>query len=302
MALVACSKDSGAPAGSIYFGTASDYDGVVEADIDLVAEPSEKLVEDSAFEKRGDIGYQLTGGADQQVKTEFDAKNPRILASVTKISTALAALRNVSDVNVAEVSAMLRESHNYQASMLLRRFAQTVLGMELPPPKQPSRGRSAAHTCPSNGTVEAPAAREVLSWLKKMISADWTNAELADGSGCSYENKMSPEQLVEILQYADSLGPAFSDQDFASLLASPGRSGTLRSRLGGLSGRAKVFAKTGTLNGAITLAGYLFVPKGKEIEKYYFAVLISTNSRAEARSARARIDYLVKSWARKLAS
>lgn len=103
---------------------------------------------------------------------------------------------------------------------------------------------------------------------------------------------MSPEQLVQLLRYADSLGPVFGGRNFANLLATPG-SGTLRSRLKDLNGRARVYAKTGTL------AGYLFVPSSHGVEKYEFAILVEISAGSEKAPARRAIDSLVKSWVRK---
>lgn len=299
------SQQADVPANSIYAGLVTDEeDGILDADIDLsapVAATDEESADAGGFSgivggSSSSRGYLLMKASSGQIIDQQDAQRPRTMASVTKLTTSLAALRTVPGINVSAVAEMLRSSNNYVASMLLRKFAKAVAGLDLPPPRVKN-----PHSCNGNSTEDAPAARLVLNWLDKTIPGDWSGASLVDGNGCNDDDKLSPEQLVRLLRYADSLGPAFGGQEFASLLAKGGGSGTLKSRLGKLDGHARVFAKTGTLHSAITLAGYLFVPNGKGTEKYYFAILTGIGSMGEARQGRARIDALMKSWAHQLA-
>jgi len=292
------------PADSIYSGLTDEEDGTLEADIDLNAPLVDVTDESAGTDGLSGIvgggsprtGYLLVRASGNETINQQDSRRPRTMASVTKLATSLAALRNVPGISVGAVAAMLRSSDNHAASIFLRKFAKAVAGLDLPAPRVKN-----PHSCSGNSSADAPAARLVLNWLDKTVAGDWSGASLVDGNGCNQNDKFSPEQLVNLLRYADSLGPAFGGQEFASLLAKGGSSGTLRSRLSNLEGRARVFAKTGTLRSAITLAGYLFVPTGKGAQKYYFAILSEINSMGEARQGRARIDALIKSWAHSLA-
>ncbi|MFN3361716.1 MAG: D-alanyl-D-alanine carboxypeptidase/D-alanyl-D-alanine-endopeptidase [Pseudanabaenaceae cyanobacterium] len=73
----------------------------------------------------------------------------------------------------------------------------------------------------------------------------------ADGSGLSRHNQVTPHQVAHLLlQMADNL-------PFRQSLPQAGRDGTLTNRLSHLS----LQAKTGTLRGIATLAGYLTPPR-----------------------------------------
>lgn len=103
--------------------------------------------------------------------------------------------------------------------------------------------------------------------------------EMYDGSGLDHNNRMSAEQVMKILLagYRD-----FSIQpDFISSLSRFGVSGTLKKRI--LTGkhlnsnRAQrnvegVWAKTGTLNGVSSLAGYV---EGASGRRYAFVILLN---------------------------
>jgi PBP4 family serine-type D-alanyl-D-alanine carboxypeptidase len=87
---------------------------------------------------------------------------------------------------------------------------------------------------------------------------------VVDGSGLSQLNRLTAASLVTLLQ------AAWIDPDlraaFLPVLPVAGVSGTLRHRLGKPPARGRVLAKTGTTNGASTLAGYV-------TGRYAFAVL-----------------------------
>jgi D-alanyl-D-alanine carboxypeptidase/D-alanyl-D-alanine-endopeptidase (penicillin-binding protein 4) len=87
-------------------------------------------------------------------------------------------------------------------------------------------------------------------------------ATLADGSGMSPYNRVSPRGVVALLRWA--AGRPWG-ADFRQSLPIGGIDGTLRNRFkeGGLKGR--VFAKTGSLTAASALSGYLLTARGETL-------------------------------------
>jgi D-alanyl-D-alanine carboxypeptidase/D-alanyl-D-alanine-endopeptidase (penicillin-binding protein 4) len=87
-------------------------------------------------------------------------------------------------------------------------------------------------------------------------------ATLADGSGMSPYNRVSPRGVVTLLRWA--AGRPWG-VEFRQSLPIGGIDGTLRNRFkeGGLKGR--VFAKTGSLTAASALSGYLLTARGETL-------------------------------------
>lgn len=109
--------------------------------------------------------------------------------------------------------------------------------------------------------------------------------QIADGSGLSHDNKVTAEiilrTLIELYRN-NTFGPEF-------LLSLPvgERSGTLQKRKFG--NQIVVRAKTGTLTGVNSLAGYLKTKSGKEL-----AFVSIQNKVSSAAAAHAREQFLVK--------
>lgn len=84
--------------------------------------------------------------------------------------------------------------------------------------------------------------------------------QVADGSGLSLYNYVTPQMLVRLLSYAWT-----NDRLRAHLLPSlpiAGSDGTLARRLRGTPAENNVYAKTGTVDGVSSLAGYATSPHG----------------------------------------
>jgi D-alanyl-D-alanine carboxypeptidase/D-alanyl-D-alanine-endopeptidase (penicillin-binding protein 4) len=92
------------------------------------------------------------------------------------------------------------------------------------------------------------------------------NFSVADGSGLSRLNRVSPEDITQALSkaYRD---PDISEEFVASLPIA-GVDGTLERRFRNLKG--KVYAKTGYLEGARSLSGYVF---GENERVYVFSII-----------------------------
>ena len=110
---------------------------------------------------------------------------------------------------------------------------------------------------------------------------------VVDGSGLSRYNLCSPEQLVRVLSdvYND---PALRPELLVSLPIS-GTDGTLSQRFIEDEYRGKIRAKTGTLTGVSSLAGFVFAPQNKT---YCFAIMFN-NYISKANSVRAIQDSIL---------
>lgn len=91
---------------------------------------------------------------------------------------------------------------------------------------------------------------------------------VADGSGLSLYNYLTPRLLVALLRHAAATPELFDP--LLESLPEAGRDGTLRRRMTSGPARHNVRAKTGTLTGVITLAGYCHAADGRLLA---FAVL-----------------------------
>jgi hypothetical protein len=83
---------------------------------------------------------------------------------------------------------------------------------------------------------------------------DATGLALSDGSGLSYENRVSARHVVTLLDWMRDEHPQW-ERTFTIAGLAPG---TLGSRLGGDDTRGRFYGKTGTLNVSIALSGVLF--------------------------------------------
>jgi serine-type D-Ala-D-Ala carboxypeptidase/endopeptidase (penicillin-binding protein 4) len=103
---------------------------------------------------------------------------------------------------------------------------------------------------------------------------------MVDGSGLSRYDLVTPELFVGILTRMRN-DPAW--ELWYSSLPSSGQSGTLESRMQGAPLRGKVHAKTGTLSGIRSLAGYLETERGETV---VFSVLLNNHVRTSAAADR----------------
>ncbi len=146
-----------------------------------------------------------------------------------------------------------KRSQNLHAEMLLR-----TLGAEF-------RGK---------GTNEA--GLQVVKEFLVEAGIDSDKIRLNDGCGLSRENLLTPRFQTSLLEFL-SKRPYFNL--FLNTLAVSGTDGTLKNRLAAAQVKGSIYAKTGTLNGVMTLAGYMTTQSGRNLAFTIFA----NRARAEAR-------------------
>ena len=120
-------------------------------------------------------------------------------------------------------------------------------------------------TAASTGHRPAKAidARNVTKKLINRLGLDANAYRIADGSGLSLYNYVTAELLVRLLRHAWRT-PSISKALIASLPVA-GVDGTLKSRMLKTPAQGNVRAKTGTLTGISSLAGYCTAPNGHEL-------------------------------------
>ena len=102
----------------------------------------------------------------------------------------------------------------------------------------------------------------------KEIDFDIQNLNYMDGSGLSRSNKVTP---ISQVKYLSSLMSQKYYKTYFESLPIAGQSGTLKRMFLG-DGNGQIFAKTGTLNGVKTLAGYMKTNSGKTL---VFSLLVN---------------------------
>ncbi len=171
-----------------------------------------------------------------------------------------------------------RESNNLYAEVLLRLLGKVTDKMPLP---QPLTGKMPV---PQEDTGEIG-----LKELKTALTQLGVNPNsyiLADGSGLSRHNLISPEALVQTLRFMAN-SPAASI--YRQSLPIAGESGTLKNRFNSTPNRVILQAKTGTLSGVSALSGYIEVP---DYEPLVFSIIVN-QSGLSAASMRSATDEIV---------
>ncbi|MFS8119517.1 MAG: D-alanyl-D-alanine carboxypeptidase/D-alanyl-D-alanine-endopeptidase, partial [Microcoleus sp.] len=164
-----------------------------------------------------------------------------------------------------------RESNNLYAEVLLRLLGKAT--GKMPVPQE------------DTGEIGLKELKTVLTQL----GVNPNSYKLADGSGLSRHNLISPEALVQTLRLMAN-SPAASV--YRASLPVAGESGTLKNRINITPNRVILQAKTGTLSGVSALSGYIEVPN---YEPLVFSIIVNQSelSAAKVRSATDEIVLLL---------
>ena len=163
------------------------------------------------------------------------------------------------------VDALVRTSDNQAAEVMLRHVAIAA-------------GKPA--------TFEGGA--QAVSEALTKASVDTSGLRLRDGSGLSRDNRVSPTTLAQTMLAALASLPTSS---LLSDLPVSGFSGTLLERFSGArSAYGQVRAKTGTLTGVHSLAGYATEASGLPV---YFALMSDGTPEISLVAAEAALDRVV---------
>lgn len=137
----------------------------------------------------------------------------------------------------------------------------------------------------------AEGAAQVAAWLKT-AGADPAGLVMADGSGLSRYNLVSPRTIAAVLKAMSThpQGRLWSDS-----LPIAGVDGTLRSRLKGTAAEKNVHAKTGSISNASSLSGYVTT---KDARRLLFVILMNnqTTGSSVPRAVQDRIVTLLANW------
>lgn len=166
--------------------------------------------------------------------TSYSAKERRCPSDAFTISTRTHSIDQV-------LGKMLKESDNLYAESTYYQIAAST----------------------GNRPASARSARQVERQLIQRIGLDPSRYRLADGSGLSLYNYVSAELLVRLLRYAYQQGSIF--YHLYQSLPIAGVDGTLKKRMKGSFTCGNVHAKTGTLEGIISLAGYCKASNGDDL-------------------------------------
>lgn len=105
--------------------------------------------------------------------------------------------------------------------------------------------------------------------LSRRAGVNISNMRILDGSGLSPDNLATPAQMMQVLDFAFHHDP--TSDDFISSLPIAGVDGTLKHRMGNIA--RKVNAKTGTISGVVSLAGYVMT---RDKESLAFVIMVNS--------------------------
>jgi D-alanyl-D-alanine carboxypeptidase len=222
----------------------------LERERDTLVGVLEQLKNDPGL-KDSEIGYMIIDCTDSlpMVIAECEPSRALIPASTLKLFVTGAALEIFGQPIFREVMTINQLSINWRSSKLLRKIGAAVYGE-------------------SSNTSGYRAIMEF--WAGKGL--DLTGIRFDDGNGLSRNNAISPKHLVDLL-YIMRNSDYFNI--FYSSLPIAWYTGTMRKALLGTTAAGKVHAKTGTIAGVKSWAGYVSTNSGRNL---IFAIIVNNYS------------------------
>ncbi len=214
---------------------------------DTIRQAFQRLLADPSL-KGATLGFMVLDCTDghPEVLAQHEPGLAMIPASTLKLFVTAAALEIIGKPVFSEVEMINQFSINWRASKLLRRVGGEIYGK-------------------MTNTNGFRAITEF--WQNKGL--DLSGFHFDDGNGLSRNNQVSPKQLADLLYVM-----RFSDyfDIFYSSLPIAGYSGTMKKMLAGTLAEGRVRAKTGTIAGVKSLAGYVSTVSGRDL---IFAIIVN---------------------------
>lgn len=210
---------------------------------DLEQLKSDKTLKDASL---GYLIVDVTKDNEESVIAQNEPTRPMMPASTLKIFVTAPALEIFGPAIIPEVTVTNLHSVNWRSSKLLRKIG----------------GKLYNHT-----TKDAGVQGILEFWKNKGL--DTKGLYFDDGNGLSRNNAISPKQLVDAL-YIMTNSKYFLP--FYESLPIAGLTGTLHKALKGTEAEGRVRAKTGTIAGVKSFAGYVKSISGREL---IFAIIVN---------------------------
>jgi D-alanyl-D-alanine carboxypeptidase/D-alanyl-D-alanine-endopeptidase (penicillin-binding protein 4) len=201
-------------------------------------------------------------------KLGISADGPTRLAATPSSATEIAAVASPPLAQI--IGEMDRESINVVAELLFR---------------------AAARSENQIGSAETGLAN-LRDFLTKKVGAPANVVDVADGSGLSQLDRVTPRSMVELLGFAHQAdwGPVFH-----AALPVDGESGTLKRRARRTPARGNLHAKTGTTNTVAALGGYVTAKDGEVLA---FSLVYNGTDRGNAKAAMDQIGATMAEFVR----
>ena len=178
------------------------------------------------------------------------------------------------------VQTMMEESQNLYAEQLLRTLGAERPVAKLSDPDDPE---------PGSGAMGIEAGMRTFA----AAGVDTSRIRLADGSGLSRYDMVTPTMTAALLLYMRQHPDPDVREAFLQALPVGGRTGTLEYRFERGPAEANVRAKTGTLSGVSALSGYITTGGGQPL----VFVIMANHYSADSDEARDAMDQIVQALA-----